>query len=188
MQRKPSLVVAGRGNERTDGLRDASRSPSHEGRKAMTQIRDTSRSRSPRRRAVAVSVKAAVLRQDGYVNLETWLADKSSNLYVGRRGRIFIKDEGAEKSRIFHYPASKWQNPFAVGKDGTREEVCSRYRNALLSGTLVDPASKTPLREMLSELQGLRLGCWCRPEMCHADVLAELANGNASGNNDLAKA
>lgn len=176
------MTVEGSSSERKDNLPDRSRSCSRERQHTIHQPRDSTGGCSPMtRRAVAVSVKVAALRQDGYVNLESWLADQTNNLYVGRRGRIFIKDEGAAKPRIFHYPASKWQNPFVVGKDGSREEVCSKFRDALLSGTLLDPGSKTPLRDLLPELEGLRLGCWCRPEMCHADVLAELVNDTVDG-------
>merc|ERR1711950_104740 len=120
----------------------------------------------------AVSVKVAALRQEGnYADLRAWLADKQQNVYVGRRGRIFIREPGAEKSQIFHYAASKWQNPFPVGKGGDRREVCAKYRAALLLGTLRDPEDGLPLKDKLSELQGRRLGCWCKPEACHADVL-----------------
>ncbi len=38
--------------------------------------------------------------------------------------------------------------------------------------TLANPA----LREKLPELKGKILGCWCAPEACHGDILAELAN------------
>lgn len=92
---------------------------------------------------------------------------------MGRRGRIFIHD-GSSK-RIFHFPSSKWQNPFAVSKTTWRQMACEKFRSALLDGSLKD-ADGQPLREKLSELRDLRLGCWCKPEACHADVLAELAN------------
>ena len=29
----------------------------------------------------------------------------------------------------------------------------------------------------LGELKGKILGCWCRPNKCHGDILVELANG-----------
>lgn len=63
---------------------------------------------------------------------------------------------------------SKWGNPFAIGKDGTREEVIEKYRGWLQT----QPA----LLAALPELKGKTLGCWCSPQACHGDVLAELAN------------
>ena len=32
------------------------------------------------------------------------------------------------------------------------------------------------LMNSLSELRGKRLGCWCKPERCHGNVLIELLN------------
>lgn len=63
---------------------------------------------------------------------------------------------------------SKWGNPFAIGRDGSREEVIVKYRGWLSA----NPA----LLKRLGELEGKVLGCWCAPLPCHGDVLAELAN------------
>merc|ERR1712039_1070878 len=127
----------------------------------------------------AVSVKVAALRKDGrYADFGAWRADVHNNLYVGRRGRIFVHEKSNGKKTILHYSGSKWQNPFSVGKDGTREEVCRKFKDALLNGKLCDPDDGLPLRSKLGELRGLELGCWCKPEACHADILAELANNN----------
>jgi hypothetical protein len=61
---------------------------------------------------------------------------------------------------------SLWQNPFKIGIDGTREEVIEKYREYILN--------KPELMERLNELKGKRLGCWCRPQKCHGDILIEL--------------
>lgn len=63
---------------------------------------------------------------------------------------------------------SKWGNPFAIGKDGSRAEVIEKYRR-WASAKGLDKAAK-------AELQGKVLGCWCSPQPCHGDVLAEWAN------------
>lgn len=63
---------------------------------------------------------------------------------------------------------SKWGNPFVVGKDGTREQVVEKYRKYLLS--------RKDLLDSIGELKGKILGCWCSPQVCHGDVLAEIAN------------
>jgi hypothetical protein len=65
-------------------------------------------------------------------------------------------------------PASKWANPFKIGRDGTREEVIAKYRAWLVQ--------QPELMATLPELQGKDLACWCAPEPCHAEVLGELAN------------
>ncbi len=64
---------------------------------------------------------------------------------------------------------SKWGNPFRIGKDGSREDVIEKYRHWILA----NPSLMARLR---SELKGKTLGCWCKPNACHGDVLAELAD------------
>lgn len=61
---------------------------------------------------------------------------------------------------------TKWSNPFVIGKDGTRQEVLAKYRKWIM---------KQPnLLEDLHELKGKVLGCWCKPQACHGDILVEL--------------
>ena len=64
--------------------------------------------------------------------------------------------------------ASRFANPFVIGRDGDRGEVIERYRAWL--------AERPDLLAEVRGLRGLRLACWCAPKACHADVLAELAN------------
>jgi hypothetical protein len=63
---------------------------------------------------------------------------------------------------------SKWGNLFAIGKDGSREEVVQKYREWVV---------KLPeLMASLHEIRGKTIACWCTPLPCHGDVLAELAD------------
>lgn len=110
-----------------------------------------------------VNCKVAFIRQDGYSDLRAWVADPQ-NVYVGRAGVVFV-----EKQR-FPKEASIFCNPFKVGKDGTRDEVIQKYRTYMEGRLASDPA----LVEQLRALRGKRLGCWCKPEACHGDVLLEL--------------
>ena len=75
-----------------------------------------------------------------------------------------------EKNRFDLYIGrpSKWGNPFIIGKDGTRKEVIDKYRAWVLD--------QPDLMNSLPELEGKILGCWCKPNSCHGDVLADLAN------------
>lgn len=66
---------------------------------------------------------------------------------------------------------SKWGNPFRIGRDGTRKEVITKYANWVVH--------QPELVDSLRELRGMRLGCYCFPLSCHADVLAALADGIA---------
>ena len=74
---------------------------------------------------------------------------------------------------------SKWGNPFKLGKhkcdhpdcvnhvyDISRETALTAYRNWLRGMLRVEP-------DFLEPLRGKRLGCWCKPLDCHADVIAE---------------
>jgi bacteriorhodopsin len=67
---------------------------------------------------------------------------------------------------------SKWGNPFAIGRDGTRKQVIARYERWLLT--------QPELVASLHELEGKTLGCWCARRACHGDVLARLAAEQAA--------
>ncbi len=60
-------------------------------------------------------------------------------------------------------------NPFVIGQNGTRAQVVKMYRDWLLKQPKL-------LERVKAELKGQVLGCWCAPEACHGDVLAEIAN------------
>lgn len=64
---------------------------------------------------------------------------------------------------------SIWGNPFEIGKDGTRAEVIAKYKVWLASKPSLILLAKQVLR-------GKVLGCWCAPDPCHGEVLAQLAN------------
>ena len=58
--------------------------------------------------------------------------------------------------------------PFTIGKDGDREEVIQKYIAWL--------ENQPELLASIHELKGKILGCWCSPNACHGDVLAEIVN------------
>lgn len=62
---------------------------------------------------------------------------------------------------------SKWGNPFVIGQDGSRDEVIEKYHEWILT---------QPQIKDLEELRGKRLGCFCKPNRCHGDILVELLN------------
>lgn len=67
-------------------------------------------------------------------------------------------------------PASPLANPFRPGPDGSRAQVLAEYRAYLLD--------RPDLLALLPALRGRRLGCWCAPERCHAEVIADLADSH----------
>jgi Domain of unknown function (DUF4326) len=66
--------------------------------------------------------------------------------------------------------ASPLACPYRPGPDGTRADVIATYREHLLG--------RPDLLELAEYLRGRRLGCWCAPLPCHADVIAELADAD----------
>ncbi len=62
----------------------------------------------------------------------------------------------------------KWGNPFEIGRDGTREEVIEKYSQYF--------RGNAELMADSVELVGKTLGCWCHPQACHGDVLADFVN------------
>jgi len=63
---------------------------------------------------------------------------------------------------------SKWGNPFVIGKDGDRDEVCDKYEEWF--------PSQEHLVKDLHELKGKTLCCFCKPKRCHVDFLAKRAD------------
>lgn len=70
---------------------------------------------------------------------------------------------------------SKWGNPFTSIQDKktlaleiveTKEIAISKYREYILNNE--------ELMNSLDELDGKILGCFCKPDLCHGDVLLEL--------------
>ena len=60
-------------------------------------------------------------------------------------------------------------NPYEIGKDGNREEVVKKYREYFNNRIQSD---KGFLKQVLT-LKGKRLGCFCKPNECHGDVICE---------------
>lgn len=64
---------------------------------------------------------------------------------------------------------SPWGNPFPLKSEADRESLLARYQNWLLNQPDLVARAKR-------ELRGKVLACWCAPKLCHADVLAKIAN------------
>ena len=73
---------------------------------------------------------------------------------------------GEVKRGGWDLPCSEWQNPY---KFCSRDKYDSliRYENYLRR-------DRPDLMARLHELEGKVLGCWCKPNLCHGDVLVKL--------------
>ena len=77
--------------------------------------------------------------------------------------------------------ATRWGNPFVIGKDGTREECIEKYRRFVTGDAKTNRedvlASREQVAAHIGDLKGKNLACWCpMGGPCHADVLLRLAN------------
>ena len=95
-----------------------------------------------------------------YANLAEWCSDPK-NLYIGRAGVVFIE------GRRYPSTPSPFSNPFKIGRDGTREDVLEKFEALMRQRLEVSP-------HLLFELKGKTLGCWCKPDTCHGDILMKL--------------
>ncbi len=64
---------------------------------------------------------------------------------------------------------SPYGNPFKIGVDGNREEVLEKYRVYFYDRIARDSEFKM----MVERLRGKTLGCFCKPQLCHGDVIKE---------------
>jgi len=113
-------------------------------------------------KTTVVNVKVAHIRPK-YNNLQEWMKDEN-NVYIGRAGIVFIEN------KRFPPLASTFCNPFKVNTKNVRDDVCDQFREYMEERIAKDPK----LKEQLLHLKGKTLGCWCKPDKCHGDVLVEL--------------
>jgi uncharacterized protein DUF4326/DUF3102 family protein len=73
-----------------------------------------------------------------------------------------------------------WGNPFEMPDDGDRAEVVAKFSKFYFP-------HKDGLLDRTPTMCGKVLGCWCYPEECHGDVIAEVVNREANGEGDAGK-
>jgi hypothetical protein len=75
---------------------------------------------------------------------------------------------------VFVDRKTKWGNPFRMEEDSPAERarVVEAYRGRLWKRVQSGEVALTEL----AGLRGMRLGCWCAPKQCHADVLLRAAD------------
>ena len=77
---------------------------------------------------------------------------------------VLNKRAHGSENAIYVGRGTPWGNPFVLGRDGDRDEVCDRFESEVLP--TLDVAA----------LRGKDLICWCAPLRCHADALLREAN------------
>lgn len=100
-----------------------------------------------------VNIRKAELNKRHIANFQEW-TKLPNTLYIGRNMEYYVP--GTIKS--------KWHNPYSVQKYGL--DTCLQlYENHIMNSNLKDD---------LHELEGKELGCWCKPNKCHGDILIKL--------------
>ncbi|MBL7184992.1 MAG: DUF4326 domain-containing protein [Phycisphaerae bacterium] len=90
---------------------------------------------------------------------------------------VNLRKEGYD---VYIGRGSKWGNRFVIGRDGSREEVITKYKERILRND--------ELLSCLGQLKDKVLGCYCKPLACHGDVLVELVDGRLCGAGEDGKA
>ena len=102
--------------------------------------------------------------QEGYTSFSQWYNDEN-NVYIGRNASKYAQRNVYD---------SKWANPFLccdwnVAKaEWVIEDLVKSYEKYVRKNSL--------LMNSLHELEGKQLGCWCKPGLCHGDILVKLYN------------
>jgi hypothetical protein len=78
---------------------------------------------------------------------------------------VYIGREGKGQSGYFG-------NPLRLRAGDKRGATIGRYRNYFYNRMETDPE----FHNRVHELKGKTLGCFCKPESCHGDVIAEFLN------------
>lgn len=106
--------------------------------------------------------------------LESRLQRKKTKLFAVQVTRVVNKNLTNEYD-IYIGRGTPWGNPFAIGHgDGPdREEVIARYKQHFYEKIESDESFKRGIWAM----KGLRLACFCKPQACHGDIIAEYLDG-----------
>jgi uncharacterized protein DUF4326 len=125
-----------------------------------------------------VSVLVADIRPQ-YHNLREWMED-GDNVYIGRRGIVFIDGERFPKKD------SIWANPYKAPKNkknsGQKQNVPNLTVESAIEKYEIYINKKINDGEItvdqIRSLKGKRLGCWCKIGgknlPCHGDVLLKI--------------
>ena len=76
---------------------------------------------------------------------------------------VNIKDEPYD---VYIGRPSMYGNPYKIGRDGTREDVLTKYYWYIKGSDWY--------MKKIYELKGKTLGCHCKPKRCHGDVIISL--------------
>lgn len=85
--------------------------------------------------------------------------------------KVLNKYKDGSANGVYIGRGSPFGNPFIIGKDGDRDDVCDKYEQYIMSKPEL-------IAKVKKELAGKNLVCFCAPARCHGDFLLKLANEN----------
>lgn len=112
---------------------------------------------------------------------DDWRQDERDRQVEVENGFTVVANAAADKNLICWAESkglavridrsTRYGNPFVLGEDGDRDEVCEAYETHYLP-------NKPSINERIDagELNGKVLVCHCYPQRCHGDCLASAAN------------
>lgn len=82
---------------------------------------------------------------------------------------VYNRYKFAPKEAVYIGRNSLWGNPFKIGPDGDRQDVCRQYEDMLKEHPEL-------VQDIKAQLKGKDLVCFCAPLQCHGDTILRIAN------------
>ena len=82
-----------------------------------------------------------------------------------------------KKNYVFIGRGSPFGNSYIIGKDGNRDEVIKKYERDFYK-----KIKNERFRRQVLALKGKKLGCFCKPEKCHGDIIVKYLEGGVVKN------
>lgn len=131
-------------------------------------------------KAGKISVQDAK-REVAKIPVDDWRKDERVRQELVKKGSTIVANAQHDKNLICWAEregiavridrGTRYGNPFVMGEDGTRDDVCDAFEMHYLPHK---PSINTRIKS--GELCGKVLVCHCYPERCHGNCLADLAN------------
>jgi ParB-like chromosome segregation protein Spo0J len=131
-------------------------------------------------KAGKISVQDAK-REVAKIPVDDWRKDERVRQELVKKGSTIVANAQHDKNLICWAEregiavridrGTRYGNPFVMGEDGTRDDVCDAFEMHYLPHK---PSINSRIKS--GELCGKVLVCHCYPERCHGNCLADLAN------------
>jgi len=85
-----------------------------------------------------------------------------------------VVNKRKEKFEVYIGRGSPFGNPFVIGVDGDRDEVIHKFDEYFCNKLATDSKFKLAVWELKDKV----LGCYCKPQRCHGDIIANYVDGD----------